>query len=245
MTSSYLVNEIYPCLQGEGIHAGVPSILVRFQICNLRCTWCDTPYTHTFKSDPKNTAEAAGAQNFTRRDKKEICEEIQKHSPISHVIFSGGEPTLQNFIPIIDLLPSYFTAEVETNGTRIPHLQLPGFQKEDYQKAQWNVSPKGNAAGQKLVPEALHHWSAVAKTARVFFKFVCRVEEQFLQNDLEEIYGIIATFGIDAERVILMPEGTSPGSQVGRRDLHDVCIKKGFRLCLRQHVLLFGNERKR
>jgi organic radical activating enzyme len=67
MSTSFLINEIYPCLQGEGINLGKPSLLVRFQICNLRCVWCDTPYTHTFKSDPLNKTEPNGKQKYIRK----------------------------------------------------------------------------------------------------------------------------------------------------------------------------------
>ena len=39
------VSEIFHSIQGEGKLTGVPSAFIRTSGCNLRCTWCDTPYT--------------------------------------------------------------------------------------------------------------------------------------------------------------------------------------------------------
>ena len=39
------ISEIFYSLQGEGSLLGVPSVFVRTSGCNLRCVWCDTPYT--------------------------------------------------------------------------------------------------------------------------------------------------------------------------------------------------------
>lgn len=39
------IAEIYSSLQGEGLLTGMPSVFVRASGCNLRCWFCDTPYT--------------------------------------------------------------------------------------------------------------------------------------------------------------------------------------------------------
>ena len=39
------ISELFYSIQGEGALVGVPSVFVRTSGCNLRCRWCDTPYT--------------------------------------------------------------------------------------------------------------------------------------------------------------------------------------------------------
>ena len=38
------VNEIFYSIQGESTRAGQPCVFVRLTACDLRCSWCDTPY---------------------------------------------------------------------------------------------------------------------------------------------------------------------------------------------------------
>lgn len=241
MKNSFLINEIYPCLQGEGINLGKPSLLIRFQICNLRCTWCDTPFTHTLKSDPIDKNDVNSNQKFLRYSLDSLIKNIESFN-LKHLIFSGGEPTLQNLAIIMKSLGKNFTAEVETNGTRIPHLQLKNFFEDDYYLMQWNVSPKFSNAKQDLEPDALKHWASLAeKHELIFFKFVVR--KQFASEDICEILKIINTYKISKDRVFLMPEGNHLSSQILNKWLHDECLKLGFRYTPRLHVLIFEDLR--
>jgi organic radical activating enzyme len=256
--TTFLVNEIYPCLQGEGPNLGLPALLVRFQICNLRCVWCDTPYTHTLTSDPADPMGAAAAddptdspqdknkkaQNYQRMSLEQLIETIQKKSPSSkHLILSGGEPTLQNLgLLMRSLAPLGFHGEVESNATRIPHQDVAGFQEEDYLLLQWNLSPKMKNSGQALNPAALAHWSALAKThPRVFFKFV--ICEPSASADIEEIFELLKTYDIPRERVYWMAEGNTRESQQNSLWLHDLCLAHGVHYSPRLHVWLFGEQR--
>ena len=40
------VNEIFYSIQGESSRAGCPCVFVRLSGCNLRCSYCDTPYAY-------------------------------------------------------------------------------------------------------------------------------------------------------------------------------------------------------
>lgn len=240
--ATFLINEVYPCLQGEGANLGRPSVLVRFQICNLRCTWCDTPYTHTYKSDPRDPARPELGQAFERLSLEVLCERIAAHAPVRHLILSGGEPTLQNLAALMRALGPSYTAEVESNGTRIPHAQIAGFAFEDYARFQWNISPKGLAAGQRLEHDALAHWAHLARSQEsVFFKFVVRAGHA--EADLAEVLALCDRHSFLRERVFLMAEGTSTESQSGNIWLHDACLAHGFRYAPRLHVLMFGPRR--
>ena len=44
MTTTLPVPETLDSIQGEGSLLGTPSFFIRTAGCNLRCTWCDTPY---------------------------------------------------------------------------------------------------------------------------------------------------------------------------------------------------------
>jgi organic radical activating enzyme len=225
-------------LQGEGFNIGKPAVLVRFQMCNLRCKWCDTPQAQ------ERRVNGVEPQSFTL---DELVAEIERVSrqgdkPIRHVIFTGGEPTIHPIHRVRRALGPSWTAEVETNGTRIPHAEFPDFEDSDYAQFQWNVSPKGRAAGESIEPQALRHWGSLSQTAAlVFFKCVVRKDEQ--SEDLSEILSWENDFRFPRERVFLMPEGTSRESQMHSEWLHDVCVNKGYRLAIRLHVVLFGNKK--
>ena len=74
------ISEIFYSIQGEGRLIGVPSVFIRTSGCNLRCRWCDTPYT-SWAPEGKN------------RTVKSILAEIAQY-PSRHVVITGGEPLL-------------------------------------------------------------------------------------------------------------------------------------------------------
>jgi len=107
-TKTYMVNEIFYSLQGEGMRAGTANVFVRFTGCNLECK----KETHGFDCDTEFTSGR-------RMTDVEIVNEMARISGrCMSVIFTGGEPLLQLDRNLASLAKScgWFTA-VETNGT--------------------------------------------------------------------------------------------------------------------------------
>src|SRR6185503_19654802 len=87
---SYLVKEMFgPTLQGEGAHAGRPCVFLRFAVCNLACTWCDTDF------------RAEGAARLEAAEIVERLLALDVHGA-RLVIVTGGEPALQWDAPLAD-----------------------------------------------------------------------------------------------------------------------------------------------
>lgn len=96
------INEIFHSIQGESTWAGSPCVFVRLTACDLRCTWCDTPYAFT---------------EGRKMSVDEVAAEVQAwRCPL--VELTGGEPLLQEDVyPLMDLLlASGKTVLVETGG---------------------------------------------------------------------------------------------------------------------------------
>ena len=96
------VFEIYPSIQGESTHAGRPCVFVRLAACDLRCSWCDTPYAFT------------GGQKMTV---DEVLSRVDALG-VALVELTGGEPLLQKeAIPLMArLLEAGHEVLLETGG---------------------------------------------------------------------------------------------------------------------------------
>jgi 7-carboxy-7-deazaguanine synthase len=96
------VNEIFHSIQGESTHAGRPCVFVRLTACDLRCSWCDTPYA--FYEGRKMSLD-------------DVMAAVDAHG-CSLVELTGGEPLLQKDVyPLMErLLASGKTVLVETGG---------------------------------------------------------------------------------------------------------------------------------
>lgn len=115
---SYTVKEIFYTLQGEGVHAGRPSVFCRFSGCNLWsgqesdrskavCQFCDTDFV-------------GGSKYQTAEELAQAVRDAWKGPAISlYVVCTGGEPLLQVDEQLIEALHGHgFEIAVETNGTQ-------------------------------------------------------------------------------------------------------------------------------
>lgn len=100
------VAETFFSINGEGPRAGELAVFVRFQGCNLHCSYCDTQWA--------NLPDCPTAE----RSPEEIAREILA-SGIRNVTLTGGEPLLQPEMPrLLALLARQpaLQVEIETNG---------------------------------------------------------------------------------------------------------------------------------
>lgn len=96
------VNEIFHSIQGESSWAGLPCVFVRLTACDLRCSWCDTPYA--FSEGRKRSID-------------EVVAEAERYDcPLVEI--TGGEPLLQADVYALmeALLARGRTVLLETGG---------------------------------------------------------------------------------------------------------------------------------
>lgn len=105
------VHSMFYTIQGEGPQAGRPALFIRLSGCNLRCTFCDTEFDGGIEM-PAHILFA------------EAYKILQKHHG-DLVVITGGEPLLQNILPLVSYLNTVGTAvSVETAGTVfLPDMQ--------------------------------------------------------------------------------------------------------------------------
>lgn len=222
------ISEIFYSIQGEGPSIGVPSVFLRLAVCNLRCSWCDTKYSWDWEHYDYE-------KEVTELSVECVAKEILAYD-CRHLVVTGGEPMLQQ-IELGRLLQKLnaFYVEVETNGTIVPTQEIRD------SVDQWNVSPKlsnsGNSREAREIAECYDRFNSLSNS---YFKFV--VEDR---DDLREIIELLARYSIPRERVILMPESTSPESLREKSVwLAEACKSEGFRFSTRLHIILYGNKRR-
>jgi 7-carboxy-7-deazaguanine synthase len=98
------VNEIFHSIQGESSYAGRPCVFVRLTACDLRCSWCDTPYAFTEGS---------------KRSIDDVLAEVDRFG-CDLVEVTGGEPLLQEEVYALlqSLADRGRTVLLETGGHR-------------------------------------------------------------------------------------------------------------------------------
>jgi 7-carboxy-7-deazaguanine synthase len=220
------IAEIFYSIQGEGSLAGVPSVFVRTSGCNLRCVWCDTPYT---------SWQPEGSE----LSPKEILEAVLAFEA-SHVVITGGEPMIAPGL-------SDLAAQFRANGLHIT-IETAGTVYQSLACNLMSISPKlknstphvregGRWAAQherlRYQPQILKR---LASEYSCQFKFVVSAPD-----DMAEIEAMQREIGFPSQDVILMPEGTDSATLRERsRWLVEICKTKHYRFSPRIHVDIWG-----
>ncbi len=223
------IAELFQSIQGEGMLAGTPSVFIRTSGCNLRCHWCDTPYTSWA---PEGEPMAIGP----------ILDYVRANDT-GYVVVTGGEPMIAPEIVALTqaLRRAGQHVTVETAGTVYAPVACDLMSASPklahstpYQRdgGRWAVAHERL----RLQPEVL---ARLIGEYEYQLKFVVAAPE-----DLDEILGLVARLGARRERVVLMAEGTEP-ELLRRRGvwLVEICRRERFRFSPRLHIELFGNRR--
>ena len=219
------IAEIFYSIQGEGSLAGVPSVFVRTSGCNLRCVWCDTPYTSWYPEGGDWTLER-------------ILAAVDAY-PARHVVVTGGEPMIAR--EIVEL-----THGLRARGRHIT-IETAGTVFAPVACDLMSISPK--LANSTPADE----WEERHERLRIQPDVVRRLMADYdyqlkfvvaRPEDIAEVRDLVGMFKADSAKAILMPEGID-ASVLRERGvwLAEICKQEGFRFSPRLHVALWGNRR--
>jgi 7-carboxy-7-deazaguanine synthase len=228
------IAEIFYSIQGEGMLVGTPSVFVRTSGCNLRCRWCDTPYTSW---DPQGE----------ERSLDSIVDQVERYGA-SHVVITGGEPMIAPGIEeLTHRLRQHIT--IETAGTVDRNVRcdlmsispkLANSTPSNGHDALFDIATSSRWATQhervRYQPEILRR---LIQLYPYQIKFVITDP-----GDLNEVQAIVRDIGAETNRVVLMPEGVDAEALAKRgRWLAEIAKQTGFRMTPRLHIDLWGNRR--
>lgn len=224
------ISEIFYSIQGEGRLAGVPSVFIRTSGCNLRCVWCDTPYT-SWKAESKTWTV------------KNILAAIEPY-PTRHVVITGGEPLLAPDIEELTVQLKWRGAHVtiETAATIFKPVACDLISMSPKLA---NSTPWRRAKGKFAVRHEKRRldYSVMQKFIDSYdcqLKFVVEGKQDF--QEIRLILGQLRS--VDPARVLIMAQGTT-NRELNRKAkwIVESCKQFGYSYTPRLHIQLFGNRR--
>ncbi|WP_267716750.1 7-carboxy-7-deazaguanine synthase QueE [Streptomyces sp. CoH17] len=238
-----------PTVQGEGSAAGQHCLFVRLSGCNLECTWCDTPETWAFTE--QKASKHRELKVYAKDDPKlgeKLMTGLEVHTQLRKlwdvqtkptlVVISGGEPLMQQRDDEFNQLLRFIKSDgnrvhIETAGTLSPTTLTNQYVD------QYNVSPKlsssGNRISKRYRPGVI---SSFLDTEKAWFKFVVANDADFFEVD-----DVVESLKIPANRVMIMPEGTTAQRNIEVvKKYAESAVRKGWGVSFRTHVLIWGND---
>jgi len=224
------IAEIFYSIQGEGRLLGIPSVFIRTSGCNLRCVWCDTPYTSWTPEGKEWSIE-------------KILRRIEEY-PSRYVVITGGEPLLAPGIEDLtyQLKNSGAHLTIETAATILKNVacDLASMSPKLSNSIPWKRE-QGKFA--KRHESHRLNYEVMQKFIDAYdyqLKFVVDEKKDFAE--IQELVGHLNN--VDPTRVLIMAQGTTRQElRAKARWIVEICKQTGFGYTPRLHIELFGNRR--
>jgi 7-carboxy-7-deazaguanine synthase len=221
----YRVNDMYPCIQGEGALTGTPMLLLRLQGCPVGCSFCDTKETWLAEAHDlaPDLDSALGVNPRWASVTVEQLVERARAAGLTWILVSGGEPLVQDLTDLTLGLKRYgFKLALETSGTHA----LTG---------SWDhicVSPKIDQSG------GLQLYAPTIRQADEIKWVVGR------DGDLDELRAFLQEYfgGRMMHRPVICVQPLSQSLKATQLCV-DACLAHGYRLSVQVHKLIFPDWR--
>jgi 7-carboxy-7-deazaguanine synthase len=224
------IAEIFRSIQGEGRLTGTQSVFVRTSGCNLRCSYCDTPYASWTPEGEDLSVDEIAAR----------VDELACH----HVVLTGGEPML-----FAELIP--LTAGLRSRGRHIT-IETAGTLYLPVECDLMSISPK--LSNSIPPPERDPPWNRRHQQTRHVPGVIRRLLSEYdyqlkfvvdRPEDCREVESYLKEFPeIERARVMLMPQGTDARRLAEKATwLKPYCAGHGLGFCPRRQIEWFGGRR--
>jgi len=218
------LSETFNSIQGEGPLQGRPAFFIRLAGCNLKCSFCDTPYA-------QKAGDEAGDVTVVR---DQMLAMTEKHGRDYPFVITGGEPLLQTEA-VESLLGTFFARSAkranvwfETNGTIKPSRTLV----MRYQP-KFVVSPKIGKENREAL-KALSELGA-------HFKFVIDSKKSW---SFDLAMNLMAELEVPKERIWMQPmAATTKDILKAGATLWLQCEENGVGFSPRLQTVFFGKTR--
>jgi len=219
----YALNDIYICIQGEGVKSGTPMVLVRLQGCGVGCPWCDTKETWLRPAaDRGERIDAILGTNprwgvFEDDVIAEAAWDACGLDPIPWALLTGGEPAEQHLHGLVAALHARgFRVAVESSGTARGFLDAG---------ADWIcVSPKvGMPGGREVIRAAFREADEIKMVVGK-------------ASDVANLDDLLARFGTKSDAIIsLQPVSESPGAT---QLCVQMAMRRGWNVSIQIHKIM-------
>ena len=251
---SLTIMEKFFSIQGEGARAGVPSVFVRFALCNFSCSGFKVKYTDNKTGEIKYGCDSYYSVDTSFKDtwKKYddysvLVSEINDLIPFEEkervdIVITGGEPLMHWKNKDFQNLIAYYVSRghkvtIETNASLDIEFTRK-YQKEIIFSMSVKLSNSGEPEEKRINLDNIT--KIIEETENSYFKFV--IDKNSINETEHEIDSILNQLPYYAN-VYLMPMGdTITELEKNAKTVMEMCMGKNFKYSDRLHIRIWDNQ---